>query len=110
MNRVPAAHLLSGIRAEDEACRYLEQRGLRCIARNYRCAVGEIDLLLTEGHTLVFAEVRYRRNSHYGGAVESVGPRKRSRLIAAASQRDAETGRGHAQFEQPLARPPLSDR
>ncbi|HEY9447372.1 MAG TPA: YraN family protein, partial [Burkholderiales bacterium] len=49
-----------GVEAEDRAAAYLEARGLRLVARNYRCRFGEIDLVMREGKTLVFVEVRRR--------------------------------------------------
>ncbi|QSA97051.1 YraN family protein [Methylococcus sp. EFPC2] len=79
------AHLVAGRRAEDEALAYLQAHGLKLIERNYRCRQGEIDLVMEEGNGLVFVEVRYRADPRYGSALESVGGRKRTRLIAAAS-------------------------
>ena len=59
--------------------------GLRLLERNWRCRLGEIDLIAEEGGVLVFAEVRMRRSARFGGAAESVTAAKRSRLIAAAN-------------------------
>ena len=81
----------TGRAGEALALRYLEARGLHVLERNYRVARGrsrhggEIDLILrdTDG-TLVFVEVRVRRDGHAGGAAASVGPAKRGRLIYAA--------------------------
>ena len=78
-----AAHR-AGARAEDLCAELLRRAGLRILARNWRCRHGEIDLVADEGGTLVFAEVRLRRNNLYGGAAESVTPAKRERLLAAA--------------------------
>ena len=58
--------------------------GLKLIERNWRCRLGEIDLIAEEKGTLVFAEVRMRGPGNFGGAAESVTAAKRSRLIAAA--------------------------
>jgi putative endonuclease len=74
----------SGARAEDLCARVLEGAGLRLLARNWRCRHGEIDLIAEEGGTLVFAEVRMRTGSNFGGAGESVTAAKRDRLLAAA--------------------------
>ena len=73
-----------GKEAEDHACRHLEQEGLRAVTRNFRCRQGEIDLIMEEGKTLVFVEVRYRLDPRFGSAVESVDARKRARIIMAA--------------------------
>lgn len=75
----------AGARAEGLAADYLMRRGLAIVARNFRTRAGEIDLIARDGRTLVFVEVRLRRSSAYGGAAESITPRKRARLVAAAS-------------------------
>lgn len=73
-----------GADAEALAAAFLEKQGLRVIERNWRCRFGEIDLVLRDGNTLVFAEVRLRGNPHFGGAAASIDARKRRRLIASA--------------------------
>ena len=73
-----------GALAEDAAADFLTGRGLRLLARNYHCRFGEIDLIMTDGHTLVFVEVRYRRSKSFGGAVESITSAKREKLLRAA--------------------------
>ena len=75
---------VSGSAAEDAAAVYLTAQGLQLLERNYRCRFGEIDLILREGRTLVFVEVRYRRNRDFGGAAESITAAKRERLLKAA--------------------------
>jgi putative endonuclease len=74
----------AGARAEDLCADVLRASGLRIIERNWRCRHGEIDLIAEERGTLVFAEVRMRSTSGFGGAAESVTQAKRSRLLAAA--------------------------
>src|SRR4051812_47993524 len=73
-----------GVRAEDLCAELLRRAGLRLVERNWRCRLGEIDLIAEEGETLVFAEVRMRSPGRFGGAAESITLAKRSRLIAAA--------------------------
>jgi putative endonuclease len=73
-----------GDRAEQLAVIFLEQKGLQLQETNYRCRFGEIDLILRDGRTLVFAEVRMRRRSAFGGAAESITAAKRTRLIRTA--------------------------
>lgn len=75
---------LDGRDAEDAALRHLSRHGLRLVTRNYRCRRGEIDLIMRDGASLVFVEVRYRRSDRFGGALESVDARKRTRLIQTA--------------------------
>ena len=79
----PAQHLVSGRLAEMQALQYLQQQGLRWQASNYRCKLGELDLLLWEGNTLVVVEVRYRKNDHYGSAAASITDQKQQRIIKA---------------------------
>lgn len=81
----------AGAAAEALALRWLQQRGLTLVKSNYRVARGpgarggEIDLILrdTDG-TLVFCEVRARRNTRHGGAAATVGVAKQRALIYAA--------------------------
>jgi putative endonuclease len=74
----------AGARAEDRCAELLRGAGLVLIERNWRCRLGEIDLIAEECGTLVFAEVRMRRRWGHGGAGESVTAAKRARLLAAA--------------------------
>lgn len=64
---------------------YLERRGLRHIAHNVRCKRGELDLVMRDGDTLAFIEVRYRGSARFGGAAASVDPRKQARIASAAA-------------------------
>ncbi|HEY4638699.1 MAG TPA: YraN family protein [Candidatus Udaeobacter sp.] len=73
-----------GAQAEDAAGDFLTHRGLKLLERNYRCRFGEIDLIMSDGHTIVFVEVRYRRNNTFGGSVESITAAKREKLLRAA--------------------------
>ena len=73
-----------GIEAEDLALDYLQRQGLRLKTRNYTCRLGEIDLVLEDGATVVFVEVRQRSSTAFGGAAESITARKRNKLIATA--------------------------
>lgn len=75
---------LRGRAAEDAACAWLERRGLKLRARNYRCRFGEIDLIMQDGDGLVFVEVRSRTRSDFGTPAETVGRAKQGRLRAAA--------------------------
>jgi len=74
----------SGKLAEALAADYLQARGLRLRERNYDCRLGEIDLILADGPTLVFVEVRLRRSSDFGGAAASITAAKRQRIVRAA--------------------------
>lgn len=74
----------SGARFEHAAQVRLEQAGLSVVERNWRNRYGELDLVMREGDTLVFVEVRYRRDPRFGGGAASVGPAKRAKLTRAA--------------------------
>jgi putative endonuclease len=73
-----------GAKQEAAACRYLEERGLTLLHRNFRCRHGEIDLVMRDDDILVFVEVRYRASERFGGAAASVDRGKQTRLSAAA--------------------------
>ncbi|MEM7080221.1 MAG: YraN family protein [Pseudomonadota bacterium] len=73
-----------GTWAERRASLYLRLRGLRRVASNYRCRYGEIDLIMRDGGTLVFVEVRLRTSYRFAGASASITPGKQARLRRAA--------------------------
>lgn len=81
---VRAPHLRRGDAAEQAALKALSARGLKLVARNYRCPLGEIDLICEDGASLAFVEVRYRGNRRYGLASETVDRRKQNKIIRAA--------------------------
>lgn len=83
MTRSP--HLRRGEQAEAWAERHLVAHGLRLLARNWRCRYGELDLVMLEGDTVVFAEVRYRYHARWGGALGSIDSRKQARVVTAAA-------------------------
>jgi len=69
---------------EQVALKYLKQQGLKFIAQNVNFKGGEIDLVMQDDTQLVFVEVRFRKNNHYGGAAASVNHHKQQKLIHAA--------------------------
>jgi putative endonuclease len=73
-----------GVASEQLACDYLLARGLQLIERNFSCRYGEIDLVMKDDDTIVFIEVRYRKNRNFGGASASVTPAKQRRIIKTA--------------------------
>lgn len=75
-----------GQHAEDACCEYLQKKGLRLLARNYRGRHGEIDIVMQDKDALVFIEVRYRKNNAFGGALESITVEKQARVTATAEQ------------------------
>ena len=69
---------------EARATRFLEQAGLQVLERNFRCKVGEIDIICSQGPQLVFVEVRSRQNPRYASAAASVTRAKQRKLVRAA--------------------------
>lgn len=75
---------MRGSDAEKIAVSYLQRQHLLLIAQNYRCRFGEIDLIMRDGTTLVFIEVRMRANEMFGGAAASITPAKQAKLLRTA--------------------------
>jgi putative endonuclease len=73
-----------GNAAEQLAYQYLQNRGLRPVERNYRCRLGEIDLIMLDDECLVFVEVRYRSSGGFSSAAATVDRQKQSRLVRTA--------------------------
>jgi putative endonuclease len=74
----------TGRRGEDIAASFLTEKGYRIIERNWRCPVGELDLIAHDQDILVFVEVRSRSGSRFGLAEESITPAKQARLVELA--------------------------
>lgn len=74
----------TGQQAELLACQFLQKNKLKLIAKNYHCRRGEIDLIMQDKQTLVFVEVRYRKNERFGSALESVNHQKQTKIIFTA--------------------------
>ena len=74
-----------GDQGESEAQRFLEQKGLALIQKNYRCKQGEIDLIMQDGTYTVFVEVRLRHNPDYGHSIETITKTKQRRVKQAAT-------------------------
>ena len=69
---------------EQVAESFLNKRGLKTRERNYQARFGEIDLIMLDGKTLVFAEVRYREHDNHGSGADRVTWTKQRRIISAA--------------------------
>jgi len=74
----------TGRRAEALASDYLEARGLRIVAKNWRRPEGELDLVADDAGVCVFVEIRSRTGEDHGHPLEAVSRRKRSQVIRAA--------------------------
>lgn len=75
---------LLGQTAEARAEAWLKKQGLTPVTHNWRCRFGEIDLIMRDGETLVFVEVRLRNHRDFGDGLASVTPAKQKKLLAAA--------------------------
>ena len=91
-----------GDAAEALALAHLHAHGLRPLARNVRFKGGELDLVMLDGDTLVFVEVRRRGRGAFGDALDSVDARKARRLVLAARlylQREPRHARRDCRFD-----------
>ena len=75
-----------GSRYETLAADYLTSLGMTVLERNFRCRQGEIDLIVMDGQTLAFVEVKYRKDGSYGGPEAAVDRRKQQHMRLAAGQ------------------------
>ena len=80
--------LASGRRGEDLAHRFLQRRGFKVVARNFRSrsGAGEIDLVARDGDALVFVEVKSRRSEEFGTPDRAVDQEKRDTLVHTARE------------------------
>ncbi|MEN9726911.1 MAG: hypothetical protein RL434_1277 [Pseudomonadota bacterium] len=85
-----------GMQYERLAENWLENCGLHSLSRNFNCRVGELDLVMLDGPTLVFVEVRYRANTSFGTPEDTVTRAKQQRVVRAA-QIFLQRYPGHAQ-------------
>ena len=91
-----AAHLKQCEDAEQACASYLKKQGLKLLEQNFHCRFGEIDLVMLDHTILVFVEVRYRKNNHFGGALESITPSKQQKI-----RRSAEYYLQHKRLQTP---------
>lgn len=102
-----------GSRAENAAAEYLQAQGARILLRNYRCRLGELDIVAQLGAgDLAIVEVRTRSSDAYGGAAASVDAGKRQRLVRAANrllQQRRDLAQLRARFDVIVVTDPLAD-
>ena len=78
------ARQVFGRRGEEVAERFLKQKGYKLVTRNYRCAAGEVDLIVLDRRVIVFVEVKTRSGDRFGSPFEAVELRKQRKMIRAA--------------------------
>jgi len=88
----------TGQRGEAIAARYLQAQGCHIISQNWRCPLGEIDLIVQDAGTMVFVEVRTRHASSTEPAFESLTPAKQRRMVACAAQYLTDHGMDEAEW------------
>jgi putative endonuclease len=81
--RAPYARHVLGAQAEARAAAHLGAAGLELLIRNYRCRMGELDIVARQGDLLVVAEVRLRSSASHGGAAASITCAKQRRIVRA---------------------------
>ena len=79
-----SGHLRKGLRFEDQARKYLQAQGLLLLQSNYHCRFGEIDLIMRDGDTLCFIEVKFRKSLFFGGAAAALSRPKQRKIIKTA--------------------------
>ncbi|MFQ6016172.1 MAG: YraN family protein [Anaerolineae bacterium] len=99
-----------GTRGEKMAAAYLRQQGYVIREMNYRCAVGELDIVAQDGGCLAFVEVRTRRGRQYGTPEESVTAAKQAKLIEVAQTYLQERGLGETDWRIDVVAVELSSR
>ncbi len=82
--KVYANYRKRGTYYEQVSIKWLENKGYTIVDKNYRCKIGEIDIIAMDGNTIVFIEVKYRSNSKTGYPWESVGMIKQHRICQCA--------------------------
>lgn len=102
-----------GLQAENAAAEYLQAQGAHILLRNYRCRLGELDIVAQLGASeLAIVEVRTRSSEDYGGAAASVDARKRQRLVRAANrllQQRRDLAQLRARFDVIVVTDPFAD-
>lgn len=73
-----------GTTIEEQACLFLKKQGLQIFEQNYARKTGEIDIIALHNRTLVFVEVRFRANTQYGHAFQTVNKAKQRRIMNTA--------------------------
>ena len=74
----------TGALAEQRACSFLKNHGMKLITQNYRYRGGEIDLIMSDGETTVFIEVKCRKDVSHGHPFENIDHRKQQKLTRTA--------------------------
>ena len=99
---MPTPRAKLGVWGEELAVRFLGENGYKIITTNYRCAYGEVDIVVMDGEELVFVEVRTRRPGNFGTPEESLSPHKLRRLLATCQDYLQKSGQEDIQWRVDL--------
>jgi putative endonuclease len=75
-----SGRMRTGKKGEDIACAYLKSRGYRIVERNYKCPLGELDIVARDGDAIVFVEVKSRKSEEFGDPQLAVGLEKQKKV------------------------------
>ena len=76
-----------GNKAEDQAAKYLQNKGYKILARNFSCKMGEIDIIAEDKqNTIIFVEVKQRKTNLFGGGLAAVNKAKQRRITLTAAE------------------------
>nr|WP_093691751.1 YraN family protein [Sporolituus thermophilus] len=89
---------MKGKMGENVAADYLARNGYKILMRNYRCRLGEIDIVAERQGTIIFVEVKTRSSTNFGFPAEAVTQRKQQKIIHAALCYLRSTGRDNISF------------
>jgi len=82
----PSRRIALGQWGEQKAVEHLVEQGMEIVDRNWRCPLGELDIVAYDGRALVMIEVKTRASAAFGSPAEAVTPRKAARLRQLAAQ------------------------
>ena len=81
-----------GNKGEKQAVKFLRKKGYQILSTNFKCKLGEIDIIAKKDDVIVFIEVKFRENFSFGMANESISPQKINKLILTAKYWIAQEG------------------
>jgi len=70
-----------GFEGERKALKLLQKKGYKLIEKNFKCKIGEVDLIVERKKTLIFVEVKFRKNNKMGSPLEAVNMKKQRKII-----------------------------
>lgn len=84
VNYLKSINIDLGRRGEDEALKFLETNNFKILSKNFRCKIGEIDIIAKKNEDIIFIEVKTRTSSKFGSPSEAVTYKKRLKILKVA--------------------------